>query len=495
MKTTENTPTDAPTGTRGGHEPELPVPSRRWWLLCVLSSAQLMVVLDNTIVNVALPSAQADLGFGQSSRQWVVTAYALAFGALVLLGGRMSDRFGRKRAFVAGLIGFAGASAIGGAATGFTMLVIARTVQGAFGALLAPSVLSLINQTFPRGRSRSLAFGILSTIVGSGAAIGLLLGGVLTEYLNWRWTMYVNVGFATAAAIGAGILLGQERREGPAPKIDLASAALAGIGLLGVVYGLACAENGDWASPNVLGPLLAGIVVLAGFVLRQRNARSPLLPLSILRDRARVGAFVNRFTASTGNFAVVFFMTFFLQENLGMSPVLSGLGVVPMAIGIIAGSNASGAILASRLGPRAVSVIGLLVSAVALWWLSWLRPSTTYWSGIPAPLLLFGLGQGMSTSVAMNTATHNLPTDHVGAASALVNVMQQLGGSIGTALLSSIAASAAASYATTHHTQGTAADTYGYGIAFLTAAAIFTATALVCGILIRGRRYQDHAAV
>ncbi len=495
MTTTENARTDALTGTRGGHEPEPPVPSRRWWLLCVLASAQLMVVLDNTIVNVALPSAQADLGFGQSGRQWVVTAYALAFGALLLLGGRMSDLFGRKRAFVAGLIGFAGASAIGGAATGFTMLVVARTVQGAFGALLAPSVLSLINQAFPRGRSRSRAFGILGTIVSSGAVIGLVLGGLLTEYLNWRWTMYVNVGFAAAAAIGAGILLGHEHREGPPPKIDLVGAALAGTGLLGLVYGLACAENGDWASPNVLGALLTGTVVLAGFILRQRTARSPLLPLSILRDRARVGAYVNRFTSSTGNFSVVFFMTFFLQKDLGMSPVLAGLGVVPMAIGIIAGSNASGAVLASRLGSRAMSVTGLLVSAAALCWLSRLSPSTTYWSGILAPLLLFGLGQGMSTSVAMDTATRNLPTDHVGVASALVNVMQQLGGSIGTALLSSIAAGAAASYATTHHSHGTAADTHGYDIAFLTTAAIFTAAALTCGILLRSRRPRNHAAI
>lgn len=494
MNTTENTPTAASAGTRGGHGPVPHVPSRRWWLLCVLGSAQLMVVLDITIVNVALPSAQADLGFGQADRQWVVTAYALAFGALLLPGGRMSDLFGRKRAFVAGLIGFAGASAIGGAATGITMLLIARTVQGAFGALLAPSVLSLINQTFPRGRSRSLAFGIFGTIVSSGAVIGLVLGGVLTEYLNWRWTMNVNVGIAAAAAIGAGILLGRERREGSPPEIDLVGAALAGIGLLGIVYGLACAENRNWASLNVLGALLAGIVVLACFVLRQRTARSPLLPLSILRDRTRVGAYVNRFTASTGNFSVVFFMTFFLQENLGMSPVLSGLGVVPMAIGLIVGSNTSGAILASRLGARRLVVIGLLVSATALWWLSRLSPSTTYWSGIPGPLLLFGLGQGMNTSVAMDAAVRNLPTGHVGVASAMVNVMQQLGGSIGTALLSSIAAAAAASYATTNHSHGIAADTYGYDMAFLTAAGVFTAAALACGILIRSRRSPDHAA-
>ena len=223
-----------------------------WWLLCVLGIAQLMVVLDNTIVNVALPSAQAGLGFSQANRPWVVTAYALAFGSLLLLGGRLSDLFGRKRAFMIGLIGFAGASAVGGAATGFTMLIVARAVQGAFGALLAPSSLSLISEAFPGGRSRARAFGIFSTIVGSGAAIGLVLGGVLTEYLNWRWTMYVNVLFAIVAAIAAAFLLDSERRDGPRPRIDLTGSVLAGIGLLCIVYALARVEATSWTSPTVL---------------------------------------------------------------------------------------------------------------------------------------------------------------------------------------------------------------------------------------------------
>lgn len=467
--------------------------TRRWWLLCVLGIAQLMVVLDNTIVNVALPSAQAGLGFSQANRPWVVTAYALAFGSLLLLGGRLSDLFGRKRAFMIGLIGFAGASAVGGAATGFTMLVIARSVQGAFGALLAPSVLALISQAFPGGRSRARAFGILSTIIGAGAAIGLVLGGFLTEYLNWRWTMYVNVLFAAVAAIGAAFLLHSERRDGPRPRIDLPGSVLAGIGLLCIVYGLARAQADSWTSPSVLGTLLAGVAILVGFAVHQRTARWPLLPLSILRERNRAAAYINRFTAATGNFTVVFFLTFILQENLHLSPVWSGLGVVPMMIGIIVGSNTTASVLLPRLGPRGVSVAGLLASAAALWGLSRLSPSTTYWGGIPAPLLVFGLGQGMTTSVAVSTATRGLPADHIGAASALVSVMQQLGGSIGTALLSSIAASTTAAYITTHHTHGTAADTHGYDIAFLTAAGIFTAAALTCWILIRSRDSREHA--
>jgi MFS family permease len=349
----------------------------------------------------------------------------------------------------------------------------------------------LISQAFPGGRSRARAFGILSTLIGSGAAIGLVLGGVLTEYLNWRWTMYVNVLFAIVAAIGAALLLDSERRDGPRPRIDLPGSVLAGIGLLCIVYGLGRAEAASWTSPSVLGTLLAGVVILAGFVAHQRTARLPLLPLSILRERNRVAAYINRFTAATGNFTVVFFLTFILQENLHLSPVWSGIGVVPMMIGIIAGSNTTASVLLPRLGSRGVSVIGLLASAVALWGLSRLSLSTTYWGGVLGPLLVFGLGQGMTTSVAVSTATRGLPADHVGAASALVSVMQQLGGSIGTALLSSIAASTTATYIAAHHIHGTAADTHGYDIAFLTAAGIFTAAALTCWILIRSRDSRE----
>jgi predicted MFS family arabinose efflux permease len=233
-------------------------------------------------------------------------------------------------------------------------------------------------------------------------------------------------------------------------------------------------------------------MILAGFVAHQRTARWPLLPLSILRERNRAAAYINRFTAATGNFTVIFFLTFILQENLHLSPVWAGLGVVPMMIGIIVGSNIA-SVLLPRLGPRGVSVIGLLASAAALWALSRLSPSTTYWSGIPAPLLVFGLGQGVTTSVAVNTATQGLPADHVGAASALVSVMQQLGGSIGTALLSSIAASTTAAYIATYHIHGPAADTHGYDIAFLATAGIFTAAALICGILIHSRDSREHA--
>lgn len=458
---------------------------RRWWILAMLGSAQLMVALDNTIVNVALPSARSDLGFDAGDRQWIVTAYALAFGSLLLLGGRLSDLLGRKRALVTGLIGFAGASAVGGAATGFGLLVAGRTVQGAFGALLAPTVLSLMSETFPGGKTRARAFGILSALVGSGAAVGLVLGGLLTEYLNWRWTMYINAVFATAAVVGALLLL-TTYEERARPRIDVIGTAAASGGLFVIVFGLARAGTGDWLSPVVLGPLLGGVVLLAGFVLWQRTARSPLLPLRVLRDRDRAGAYVNRFIASTGNFAVTFFMTFFLQESLGLSPLLTGVAVIPMVLGIVGASNTFGAML-PRLGPRPLIVAGLLVAAASLLWLSRLSPSTSYWSGVMVPLFLFGTGQGMTTTVAMSTATINLAAADVGVAAALVSVMQQLGGSVGTALLSTVALATAAGYAGSHGGDAAGAAVHGYDVAFLTAACVFAGTAVLCGALIRGR--------
>jgi EmrB/QacA subfamily drug resistance transporter len=466
-----------------------PGPRRRWWVLAILGAAQLMVVLDNTIVNVALPSAQASLGFGTDGRPWIVTAYALTFGALLLPGGRVSDMLGCRRAFIIGLAGFAGASAVGGAATGFTMLVAARAVQGAFGALLAPTVLSLMTITFPGGRTRAKAFGILSAITASGAVIGLILGGFLTEYLSWRWTMYINTVFAFAAIVG-GLALLERGHEVRRARIDLPSAVLSGAGLLGIVFGFARAPVRGWSAGLVAGSLAGGVVLLSLFVLRQRSAASPLLPLRVLRDRARAAAYVSRFTASAGNFAVIFFLTFILQENFGLSPLLTGVAAAPMAIGIVSASNLLGARLLPRLGPRPIGVTGLLLSAASLAWLARLGPSTSYWTGILVPLYLFGAGQGLTTIVAMSTATLNLEPQDVGVASATVNVMQQVGGSLGTALLSSIAATTTAAYLGAHPGQHSAAVLHGDDIAFAAAAALFTAAVIAFAVLTRAASRQ-----
>jgi EmrB/QacA subfamily drug resistance transporter len=457
---------------------------RRWWALGVLGLAQLMAVLDNSIVNVALPSAQADLRFAGDQRSWIVTAYALAFAALLLPSGRVSDLLGRKRAFIIGLAGFAGASAVGGAANGFAMLVAARTVQGAFAALLAPTVLALTTTTFPGGKDRAKAFGLLGALAGAGGVIGLVLGGVLTDYVGWRWTMYVNVIFAGVAIAGAVILLDHERGAGRA-RLDWLGAALVGTGLLSMVFGFSRAQTTGWGSAVVAGSLSGGAAAIGLFVLRQRLAAVPLLPLRVLLDRDRGAAYVSRVTVSAGNFAVTFLMAYFLQADRGLSPALTGVAMVPTVAGIITGANLLGTTLLPRFGHRPLGVGGLLLSAGAMLWLAQLSVTSSYWTGILVPLYVFGIGQGINSTVTMSTATLSLDPRDVGVASATVNVMQQSGGSLGTALLSSVSATAAAAYLSAHPGQVTAAGVHGDNLAFLVDAAWLTLAAIVFGMLAR----------
>jgi EmrB/QacA subfamily drug resistance transporter len=458
--------------------------ARRWWVLAILGLAQLMTVLDNSIVNVALPSAQIDLRFSGDVRSWIVTAYALAFAALLLPSGRLSDLLGRKRAFITGLAGFAGASAIGGAASGFAMLVAARAVQGAFAALLAPTVLALTTTTFPGGKERARAFGLLGALAGTGGVIGLILGGVLTEYMGWRWTMYVNVIFAAAAIVGAVALLDRERGTGRT-RLDWLGAMLAGTGLLSMVFGFAHAQVAGWGAAPVTGSLAGGVALIGLFVLRQSLAPVPLLPLRVLRDRDRGAAYVLRVTVSAGNFSVTFLMAYFLQADRGLSPAMTGVAMVPTVAGIITGANLLGATLLPRFGPRPLGVGGLLLSAAAMLWLAQLSVTSSYWTGILMPLYVFGIGQGVTSTVSMSTATLNLDPRDIGVASATVNVMQQAGGSLGTALLSSISATTAAAYLAAHPGQHAAAGVHGDNLAFVVAAAWLTIAAVAVGTLAR----------
>ncbi|MGH3278176.1 MAG: MFS transporter [Trebonia sp.] len=451
--------------------------ARRWWVLAMAGLVQLMIVLDNSIVNVALPSAQAGLHFSDSGRSWVVTAYALAFAALLLPSGRVSDLLGRKRAFIVGLAGFAGASALGGASTGFVMLIAARATQGAFAALLAPTVLALTTSAFPGGKDRARAFGILGALAGAGGVIGLVLGGVLTEYASWRWTMYVNVAFAVLAIAGAALLLDRERGTGRV-RLDWLGAVLIGTGLLSMVFGLARAQDFPWLSGIVIGTLAGGVALIGLFILRQRLATVPLLPLRVLRDRDRAAAYVLRVTVSGANFAVTFLMAYFLQADRGLSPALTGIAMVPTVAGIISGANLLGGTLLPRLGARPLGVAGLLVSAASMAWLAQLSVSSSYWTSILAPLYVFGVGQGISSMVAMSTATFNLDPRDIGVGSATVNVMQQAGGSLGTALLSSVSATTAAAYLAAHPGQHAAAGVHGDNLAF-TVDAVWLAAAAV----------------
>src|ERR1700758_491428 len=287
-------------------------PARRWWVLGVVGLAQLMVVLDATIVNIALPSAQRALGFSNTDRQWVVTAYALAFGGLLLLGGRLSDLVGRRRMLIIGLIGFAAASALGGAATSFAVLVIGRGAQGAFGALLAPAALSTLTVTFTNPAERGRAFGVYGAIAGAGGAVGLLLGGVLTEYLSWRWCLYVNVILAAVAVAGAVRLLASYPRD-PDVHIDPAGTILVVAGLVSLVYGLSEAETKGWGAPITIALLVAGVVLLAVFVLVERRVPHPLLPLRLVLDRFRGGSYLAIGLSAIGLFGVFLFLTSYLQ--------------------------------------------------------------------------------------------------------------------------------------------------------------------------------------
>ena len=325
----------------------------RWWILAVLGLAQLMVVLDTTIVNIALPSAQKALHFSNADRQWIVTGYSLAFGSLLLLGGRIGDIVGRKRALLISLIGFAMASAVGGASTGFIMLVCARTVQGAFGALLAPSVLALLTTTFSDSRERATAFGIYGAIAGAGGGIGLLLGGLLTSYVSWRYCLYVNLIFAVLATIGALRWLNNDQAADHDP-LDFPGLVMVTGGLFSLVYGFSHADTTSWTDYWTIGFLALGVIMLASFAWFETRAKFPLLPLRIVLNRTRGGSMLAMFFTSIGMFGFFLFMTYYLQDTLGWSPVKTGFGFLPMVGALIAMSQVSNRVLLVKFGPKII---------------------------------------------------------------------------------------------------------------------------------------------
>jgi EmrB/QacA subfamily drug resistance transporter len=462
-------------------------PARRWWILGVVGLAQLMVVLDATIVNIALPSAQRALSFSNADRQWVVTAYSLAFVGLLLLGGRLSDLVGRRRMLIIGLVGFASASALGGAATGFTMLVIGRGAQGAFGAMLAPAALSTLTTTFSDPAERGKAFGVYGAIAGAGGAVGLLLGGVLTEYLSWRWCLYVNVVLAVVAVAGAmRLLVGHPRDRGV--HIDWPGTVLVVAGLVAVVYGLSEAETKGWGAATTDVLLPAGVILLVAFVLTERRVGHPLLPLRIVLNRFRGGAYLAIGLSAIGIFGIFLFLTYYLQLSLGYSPVKTGLAFLPMIGATIASSTTSSGALMPRFGPRPLIPAGLLAGAGGLVLLATqLGLRTSYPGQILPALLLTGAGLGVVFGCAMNTATYGADRADAGVASALVNTNQQVGGSIGTALLNTIAASALASYLLAHGSTPLAlarAAVHSYVVAFWISAGILACSAVVCALVL-----------
>ncbi len=462
--------------------------ARRWLILGVVCLGQLMVVLDATVVNIALPAAQQDLAFSNADRQWVVTAYSLAFGGLLLLGGRLSDLVGRKRMLIIGMVGFAGASALGGAALNFPMLLAGRGIQGAFGAMLAPAALSTLTVTFTNPAERARAFGVYGAIAGAGGAIGLLLGGILTEYLSWRWCLYVNVVFSLVAVSAAARLL---RRDHPdaGVRLDVPGTVLVVAGLVSVVYGLSEAETKSWGAPLTIGLLVAGVVLLALFVLTERRVARPLLPLRVILDRFRGGAYLAVGLSAIGIFGIFLFLTYYLEEILRYSPVATGLAFLPLIVALVISSTASSSLLMPRLGPRILVPAGMIVAAGGMVILATqLSVTTSYPAQILPALLVAGLGLGLVFGCALNTATYGAAAADAGVASAMVNTCQQVGGSIGTALLNTIAASALTSYLVTHGQSPAAqagAAVHSYVVVFWVSAAIFAGAAVVTGLVLR----------
>ncbi len=470
--------------------------NRRWLILGVIGIAQLMVVLDATIVNIALPSAQRDLGFSDDSRQWIVTAYALAFGSLLLLGGRLGDLFGRKWTFVGGLLGFAVASAIGGAAASFGMLVTARAAQGVFGAILAPSALGLLNTTFTDPGERSRAFGIFGAIAGGGAAVGLLMGGILTETLSWRWCLYVNLAFAIPAALAA-VKLVVNRANPVRPPLDLPGTLTASTGLFALVYGFSNSETHSWGHPVTIGMLAAAVVLLSLFVWIESRVAHPLLPLRVVADRTRGGSYLAIGISGIAMFAVFLFLTYYLQQNLGLSPIQTGLAFLPMTAAIVLTSAIVNVRLLPRFGPRPLLVVGMALGALAMLWFAQLDVGSTYAGHVLPGLLIMGFGLGNVFAPAISTATYGVDPQDTGVASAMVNTMQQVGGSIGTALLSSIFASSVTAYAEGKpRTPGlmAAAAVHGYTVAFWIAAGVFAGGALLVGTMMRTVKVGEPSA-
>ncbi len=474
--------------------PTNPHHARRWLILFVVAIAQLMVVLDATVVNIALPSAQQALEFSNDQRQWVITAYALAFGSLLLLGGRIGDLFGRKRAFVIGLGGFAGASALGGFAQSFEVLVAARALQGVFGALLAPAALSLLTTTFIEPEERAKAFGIFGAVAVGGAAIGLILGGVLTEYLNWRWCLFVNLVIAVPAAFAAMALLHNELPDHK-PRIDIPGTLTASAGLFAVVYGLANAETHSWTDAVTIGMLVASVVLLSAFVVIQMRSRNPLLPLRVVLDRDRGGSFLAMLIAGAGMFGVFLFLTYYLQQSLGFSPIECGLAFLPMTFAIVVAATSGSTKLLPKVGLRPLIGGGMLIAAAGLASLTTIGVDTAYVSHVLPGIMIIGAGLGLVFSAAMATATFGVQPSDAGVASAMVNTMQQIGGSIGTALLSTLAASAVTSELAGAATRPDAAAVahaavHGYTVAFWWAAGIYAVGAVICAALLTRRSVE-----
>ncbi len=462
---------------------------RRWWILAVLAIAQLMIVVDASIVNIALPHAQRALHITSANRQWVITAYTLTFGGLLLLGGRIADYVGRKRILLVGLLGFAGASALGGLSPNAGILFGARALQGAFAALMAPAALSLVTVTFTEARERARAFGVWGAIAGGGLAIGLVLGGVLTQYASWRWCLLVNTPIALLAGAAAIRLIPESRVTGHT-RYDIPGALTSTLGMVTLVYGVTKASTDGWGSAETLGLLGLAVALLVAFVVIERFSSHPLLPLPVVMDRNRGGSFLTTLLLGLGMFGTFLFLTYYLQGVLHYSALKTGFAYLPFSVGVIGGAAVSSQLIL-RYRPRVVMVVGLLMVITGMVWFSQISVDTAYWDHLFPAMLVAAFGMGMVFVPVNNTALVGVAPANAGVASALINSTQQVGGSIGTALLNTIATTVTASYLHAHLATGgnaaatlTSATVHGFAVAFAVAAAVLGLALIVVATFI-----------
>ena len=442
-----------------------------------------MLVLDSSIMNIAIPQAQLDLGISDANRQWIITAYTLAFGSLLLLGGRIGDYVGRKKIFIIGLIGFAGASAIGGIAANQGMLYGSRALQGIFGALLAPAALAIISETFTVPAERAKAFGVFGAISGGGAAIGLIVGGSLTQYFSWRWCLGVNTPIAIIAALLAFKFVHESKAEGD-KKYDIPGVVTATLGLFSLTYGFNEAATKGWSDRLTITFFIVAAILLTSFVIIERKVKNPLMPLRVITERNRGGSYLGSLVVGAGLFSMFLFLGLYLQNILGFSPLKSGFAFLPFTAGIIIFAGVASQLL-PKVGPKALMVPGLVAASIGLLALTRITPETSYLTHVVPSLLIMSSGMALVFIPLTSTSLHGISGHDTGVASAMVNTSQQIGGSLGTALLSTIAVTATTSYAVANKV----AESDKMGMAFaatngFTTAFKFSAALLFLGAIV-----------
>jgi EmrB/QacA subfamily drug resistance transporter len=474
-------------------DPVLPdLDPKRFRALAVIAVAQLMVVLDASVVIIALPSAQRSLHISVANRQWMLTAYTLTFAGLLLLGGRIADYVGRKRAFTIALIGFAGASALGGLAQNSAMLFSARALQGAFAAVMAPAALSLLTVAFTEPKERARAFAVYGGIAGGGAAIGLILGGALTQYASWRWTLLINVPIAIIAALAA-VPLVTESRSDVRHGYDLPGAITVTGGLLALVYGFTKAGTDGWSAPITLTLFGVALVLLVAFVVIEQRVAHPLLPLRVVLDRNRGGSFLASLLVGTAMLGVFLTLTYYFQDTLHYSAMKSGFAFVPFSVGIISGATMASRLL-PRFGPRALMTGGLSLAAIGLALFTLLNVNSSYAANVLPSLIIVSLGMGMSFVPMSSTALIGVDHSDAGVASALVNSTQQTGSTMGAALINTIATTATVSFIASHPKTAanlTAGAIHGYTSAFTFSAIVLALAAITAFSMIRPAKAID----